>query len=153
MEAMPQPSDWNHIKNGDSDHCVATTTDSSPTRVLEFDGIVKCLYPRSDITVSIRKADVGGDHGKYPGSLIEEQRHHSLENCDETSLGRDEDSGRHSDESDEFGESRLLSGDESRSIGFDSIQLDDSARDACQSMDSDQESLEGKQYVLCMSSS
>jgi hypothetical protein len=139
--------------------------------VLEFDGIVKCLYPRSDITVSIRKADVGGDHGKYPGSLIEEQRHHSLENCDETSLGRDEDSGRHSDgistgygenteeltsygvESDEFGESRLLSGDESRSIGFDSIQLDDSARDACQSMDSDQESLEGKQYVLCMSSS
>jgi hypothetical protein len=108
--------------------------------VLEFDGIVKCLYPRSDITVSIRKADVGGDHGKYPGSLIEEQRHHSLENCDETSLGRDEDSGRHSDgistgygenteeltsygvESDEFGESRLLSGDESRSIGFDSVR-------------------------------
>lgn len=143
MEAIPAASEWNHVgSNGDSD-CVATAaggSSGSPSRFLELDGVVKCQYPRSDITVSIRKAYIGGDHRKYPGSLIEEIRRRSIEEGrKETSLEMDDDSGRHSDgqstgcgedgeeltsydvETDGFGESSLMIADESRSIGFDSV--------------------------------
>lgn len=144
MAAMPAPSDWKRISNGDSDH-VATAAGGgggggSPSRFLELDGIIKCQYPRSDITVSIRKAEIAGFPRKYPGTLMEEIRRKSIESRDETHPSVDDDSGRHSDavstgrvdddddpasydaETDAFGEQSLLSVEESRSIGFDSVR-------------------------------